>query len=198
MPLDLAAATAVSHRPHPHRIGPIPVRCGGYSRWFVLCARPASEAWADANVTEAGYVSFLPTIAVTRTQRGQRVTRTTPLFVGYLFVALDLAIDPWIPVTHLPGVRGFLHDGTLKPVPCPAGAVEALQAGEERRRSPTPPSALLRPLDAVSVAHGPFRRHTGQIVGINRDRAVVTLMLFGRLQDVHVAVADLVSAGENA
>jgi transcription antitermination factor NusG len=49
----------------------------------------------------------------------------------------------------------------------------------------------------VSVTAGPFRGHAGQVVGVNGDRAVVALLVFGRLQNLHFAVDDLVSAGEN-
>jgi transcriptional antiterminator RfaH len=197
MPLDQPISHGVSIPPHQGRVGHIPVRCGGYSpRWSVVCTHPKAEAWADANITDAGYVSFLPMIAAaTRNRRGQREIGNRPLFAGYLFVQLDLATDPWIAITHLPGVRGFIANA-LRPAQCPVGAVEALVAGDAQRRTQTPCAGLLRAMDACSVTAGPFCGHTGQVVGVNGDRAVVAVMLFGRLQNLHFDTADLVPAAD--
>jgi transcription antitermination factor NusG len=198
MPLDQHQSGCVYNR---HTPAPRPslAGCGGYLglRWFVLCTHPSSETWADANVTDRGYTTFLPMLAVRcRNRRGVLTDSLKPLFSGYLFVLLDLAADPWIPITHLPGVRRFIADGASRPTPCHPGAVEALQAGEASRRTFTPPSASLRRHDACQAVSGPWRGFPGTVVAISGSRAVVSVMLFGRLQDVHMPVASLVPAGE--
>jgi transcription antitermination factor NusG len=201
MPLDLTDNPVVAIRPQGcagTTLRPRQPRGSRGIQWFVVRCLHRQEPAAVTHIAEQGFRAYCPLVATTRWNRHahrERLTVLVPLFPSYAFTAFDRDADPWAPIKHTPGVLGIITTDT-QPVPCPVGAVEALQAGEERRRSPTPPSALLRALDAVSVAAGPFRGHTGQIVGINRDRAVVTLMLFGRLQDVHVAVADLAPAGK--
>jgi transcription antitermination factor NusG len=131
-----------------------------------------------------------------RNRRGIITDSLKPLFLGYLFVLLDLAADPWIPITHLPGVRRFIADGAMRPLPCHPGAVEALLAGEASRRTFTPPSASLRRHDACQVADGPWRGHPATVVAISGSRAVVSVMVFGRLQDVHMPLTSIVPVGE--
>jgi transcriptional antiterminator RfaH len=196
MPLDLTDNPVVSHRPHPHRIGPIPVRCCCNSpRWTVVATWPLAERWAHANLSGQGITCYLPLLATRRTdRRGDLVDALIPLFAGYLFVQHEPA-ESWTPIRTTPGVRAMLRNGTQLQYAQEAD-IRLLQAGEVMRATTTQPDAAMAPGAAVEVLRGPFARHCGQLVAAHRDRAVVTLMLFGRLQDVHVAVADLAPAGE--
>jgi transcription antitermination factor NusG len=203
MPLDLTDNPVVSHRPQgcagttlrPRQ----PCWRHGGTRWFVVRCIPRLEPVAVAGIAEQNFPTFLPLVATTRWNRHahrQRVTVLEPLFKTYGFAAFDRDQDPWPVIQRTRGVLSLILDG-MKPAPVQEGAVEALQAGEALRRChPTGDAATLAPGSAVAVRCGPFSGHRGQLVAAHRDRAVVTLLLFGRLQDVHVAVADLVSAGE--
>jgi transcription antitermination factor NusG len=150
-----------------------------------------AEQQAVDGIREQGFWTYLPLIAATRRDRYVEI----PLFPGYGFAAFDRDADPWGAINYTRGVMGLISSAG-KPTACPPGAVEALMAGEGARRSQTPCAGILRPLEAVSVVAGPFRGHPGQVVAVNGARAVVTLMAFGGLINVHVAVADLRAGGE--
>jgi transcription antitermination factor NusG len=118
-----------------------------------------------------------------------------PLFAGYLFVQHDPR-ESWTPIRTTPGVRAMLRNGHQLQYASEA-SVSVLQAGEDARRTtPTSPVAQLAPGASVAVLDGPFRGRQGAIVAISHDRAVVSVMVFGRLQDVHMPVASLVPTGE--
>jgi transcription antitermination factor NusG len=77
-------------------------------------------------------------------------------------------------------------------------SVSLLQAGEASRRTFTPPSASLRRHDACQVSDGPWKGHPATVVAISGNRAVVSVMVFGRLQDVHMPLDSLAPAQERA
>jgi transcriptional antiterminator RfaH len=179
------------------RIGPIPVRCGSRHgpRWFV--ATTHDPAVADTNLANQHFEAWFPTIAVRRRDpRGRWDVVPRPLFgPSYIFVRFNPAADPWGVILSTYGVRSIIMFELGIPAPCQEGAVEALQAGEEARRLLThQPDETLRALSSCQVVAGPFRGHRGQVVAVNGGRVVVTLMIFGRLQDVHVAASCLEAA----
>lgn len=162
-------------------------QCG--RMWAVVQSHPQAERWAEHNLNRAGYATYLPTYA---TKRRDPVLRTitriviAPLFPSYLFVRTT-PDAPWTPIRYAPGVRHLLmRDG--KPDMADAGAVEALQANEALRRTPTTPEALHRPGSACRLAHGPCRGADAVVVSVGPNMAMVSLLMLGALRTVAVPV----------
>jgi transcription antitermination factor NusG len=155
--------------------------------WCVAHTEPGAERYANDNLTRSGYATYLPLIAV---QRRDRVTRslvhtvTVPLFARYLFVAND---NPalWRPIRETPGVASVISSNG-RAHHARAGAVEALQAGEEARRLLTARRAVYVPGDAVSVRYGIVAGHRGVVRSIRDDTALVQLLFLGELRDIRL------------
>jgi transcription antitermination factor NusG len=64
--------------------------------------------------------------------------------------------------------------------------VEAVQAAEAQRATPTPDSALWAPGDAVALANGIFAGHHAIVTKVRSDRALVAIMMFGNIREVSV------------
>jgi transcription antitermination factor NusG len=99
-------------------------------RWFVARVLHHREGSAQFNLHRQGYRSFAP--GVRRTIRHARTMRSViaPLFPGYIFVILDLSVDPWRCVNSTIGVASLIM-GVEQPMPVPPGVVEALVAATE-------------------------------------------------------------------
>ena len=63
--------------------------------WYVVHTQPHAEDKAIFNLRRQGFETYLPKYLRTRrhARRTEQVAR--PLFPRYLFVALDLAVQPW-------------------------------------------------------------------------------------------------------
>jgi transcriptional antiterminator RfaH len=162
---------------------------GGGSAWYVVMSHPQAERRAAQHLDRQGYQAYLPLLAV---RQRDRVVRSmwhavqVPLFPRYLFVRFDAARDPWRPVLHTLGVASLVRVGNL-PIACPDGAVEALVATEDGRRTLEAPRALFAPGDAVSLGAGTaLEGHQGVIVKLRRSTASVAILLFGGLRQVTV------------
>ena len=196
MPLDAKPDTRLECRPTP-RDGRADLPCGREpAAWCVAATHPQAERWADANLRRIGYNTYLPLLAVRRRDRHTPTVRHTvlvPLFPGYLFVLLDAR--PWTPVRYAQGIRAMLMaDG--RPQTCPSGAVEALLAAEDARRTPMTHGNAIAPGDAVTVIAGALGGHLGCIASIDDDTASVSIMLLGRLTNVRMPLDQIVPAGE--
>ena len=177
-----------------------PISAGCYcnsprSGWIVAVTHPQAEAWANANLNRRGYRTYLPMVL---RHRPDRVTPTllhnvlAPLWPGYLFVHHD-SRDSWRPIYETPAVRSVLK--TRDQIQwANAGAVEALEASEELRRSIEPPNASWASGTVLEVASGSFRGHRGALVRVTKDRAAILLMLFGVLRQVDVPLDNLAVA----
>jgi transcription elongation factor/antiterminator RfaH len=98
---------------------------GGNQRWFLAHTLPRAELHAEMHLEAQGFRTHVPrVIKTTRHSRHLRIVRA-PLFPRYLFIILDLGRDRWLSVRSTVGVSSlFTCDG--RPVPVPAGIVEAL------------------------------------------------------------------------
>jgi transcription antitermination factor NusG len=88
----------------------------------------------------------------------------------------------------------LMADG--RPQTCPSGAVEALLAAEDARRTPMTHGNAIAPGDAVTVIAGALGGHLGCIASIDDDTASVSIMLLGRLTNVRMPLDQIVPAGE--
>ena len=161
---------------------PMPSGCRP-KRWFVVASYPRAERRAHAALHLKGYCPYLPLVTVRRPDRSYH---THALFPGYLFVHLDPA-KPWYPIRFAPGVFSLLTIEGI-PNPCPAGAVEALQATDAARASPLPASSYWAPGMPCSLAVGTLAAVPGVVLEVRDDMAFVSTMMFGHLREISVSV----------
>lgn len=161
-------------------LAPTPSGC---RNWFVVATKPKAERRAHAALHLKGYRSYLPLITV---RLPNRHYRTGPLFPGYIFTRLDLA-HPWYPIRYAPGVFSLITvDGI--PIPCPVGAVEALQEAEAVRALLPPARQRWSPGEPCTLNSGPFQDCDAVILKVGTDMALVALMMFGHLREVAVGL----------
>jgi transcription antitermination factor NusG len=157
-------------------------------RWTVAQTHPQAENWATVSLARAGYETYMPLFA---TMRGKpKRMAHVPLFSGYVFVALAPE-QGWVAARYALGVRRLCMAGD-HPTYVPDGAVEALQATEDARRSLPPADSIWRP-------GAPCRLNGGSLAGLDAvvstiagEVAVVHVLMLGELRAVTVDAAFLV------
>ena len=100
-------------------------------RWYAIQTRPRNERRALGHLSRQGFESYLP--EYTRTRRHARRTEvvSAPLFPGYFFIFLDLAVDSWSRVNNTRGVVGLVRSGSC-PISLPEGFVTDLIDREDK------------------------------------------------------------------
>jgi transcription antitermination factor NusG len=197
--LDATPQQAVATQQHDSAASLATVTHGVLRQWCVAHTEPGAERYANDNLTRSGYQTYLPLIAV---QRRDRVTRslthtvTIPLFTRYLFVAND---NPalWRPIRETPGVASVISSNG-RAHHARAGAVEALQAGEETRRLLTARRAVYVPGDAVAVRYGIVAGHRGVVTSVHGDTVSVALLFLGELRDIRLPLDCLAPVSADA
>jgi transcriptional antiterminator RfaH len=160
--------------------------CGSVT-WHVCQTHPQAERWAAENLRRQGYAHYLPLI---RVRRRDPVLRTltrqvdVPLFANYLFVALG-SRDPWTPVTNTRGVARLLMDQG-RPATVATPIVEALQAGEDARRSIQQPGDAWQPGAPCKLASGAFDGHDAVVTKLLARGVRVAVLCFGAMQEITV------------
>jgi transcriptional antiterminator RfaH len=151
------------------------------SRWYVAHTHPKLERTALDNLKRQGFLAYLPRYPKTRRHARRTEKIAAPLFPGYLFISMDVAATRWRAIRSTIGVRHLICQGDA-PTPVPDGVVEDIQAREGADglvavRDPLPFKAG----DAVQIAGGPLREHTGWFECLTDDhRVMVLLTLLGR------------------
>ena len=97
----------------------------GDERWFLVHTLPRSEKQAQMHLTWQGFSTHVPVVLKTVRHARQLRTVRAPMFPRYLFVILDLGRDRWLSIRSTVGVSSLFTCGD-RPVPVPAGIVEAL------------------------------------------------------------------------
>jgi transcriptional antiterminator RfaH len=119
-----------------------------------------------------------------------------PFFPGYLFVRLDLTLDPWRSINSTVGVVQLVMQGE-KPAPAPRGIVETLisacdESGVIIWRADLAPGQQVRLLD------GPFVGLIGQLDRVSdADRVCVLLEIMGGRTPVFVSRQSVIAANSS-
>ena len=168
--------------------------------WFVVSTHPQAERRAVQHLAQQGYTTFLPLYAARRRDRVIRTmfhTIETPLFPSYAFVQFDAHRDPWRPVLNTPGVFDLIRNRcTGMPEPVRAGAVEALEATQDARRSLPAENTQWAPGSVVRVANGIMAGHPGVVTQVGADMALVSLMFLGHLREISLPLDCLEPRGD--
>jgi len=83
------------------------------------------------HLTAQGYEVFAPVIQRRMCRRRELRITASPLFPGYIFVALNLHRDRWRSINGTAGVSSLVMAGDV-PLPLPHGLVEALAMGQNQ------------------------------------------------------------------
>src|SRR5690606_8689429 len=147
------------------------------ARWYVVSFQPGREDLAELNLNRQGFDVWMPRhISVVRHAR-RRYEKLVPFFPGYMFVSMDVDRERWRAVNGTLGVRCLIMQGE-KPLPCPVGLVEKLQAltGKHEIFSAV---TNLSVGDTVRVIKVPFADAIGSLVsvdGAGRVRILLQMM----------------------
>lgn len=149
------------------------------NRWYVASTHPNAEAKALWHLHNQGFRPYLPRYLKRRRHARKTEMVATPLFPGYLFVAMDLASTQWRAIRSTVGIRHLICHGDA-PVPVPPGVVEDIRAREDGGVVPMPAPSFAKG-EPVEVVDGPLRDQTGFFECVSdNERVIILLTLLGR------------------
>jgi transcription antitermination factor NusG len=162
-------------------------------RWYVAQTQHHRENLANVHLDAQSFRVFLPRFRKT-VRHSRKVCETiSPVFPGYIFVALDVERDRWRSINGTFGVARLLS-AEGRPVPVPRGVVEAFvlrldEVGLLRF------DLGLRPGQSVSVVAGPFAQSLGVLQRLDsRGRVRVLLEIMGGAVSVAMEGGNLSAA----
>ena len=147
--------------------------------WFILQFKPNSHHQAVKNLNQQGFETFLPLNDTTSRKASRFVTRTKPLFPGYMFISFDKTEPKWHKINNTYGVsRLITFNSILKSIP--TTFVENLM-----RRYDLLGNLLsvekLKKGDQVKILKGPFANFIATVEKYEDDQRIWVLMdLMGR------------------
>ncbi|PDQ18543.1 transcription antiterminator NusG [Mesorhizobium sanjuanii] len=147
------------------------------TRWYAASVFPGKESVAEWHLQRQGFHSFVPRYEKTTRHARRLETRSAAYFPGYMFVALDVALQRWRSVNGTLGVRSLVMQGD-RPLPVPSGLVERFIAltGEDGLldfRGGLAAGA------SVQILSGPFAEMIGRLDRLDpagRARVLVAFM----------------------
>jgi transcription antitermination factor NusG len=162
-------------------------------RWYVAQTLHHRENLAKLHLAAQSFKVFLPRFR--KTVRHSRKLRDTisPVFPGYIFVALDVELDRWRSINGTFGVARLLS-AEGRPIPVPIGVIEAFMLRLDEV------GILhfdlgLRAGQPVSVVAGPFAQSLGVLQRLDgRGRVRVLLEIMGGAVSVIMDGANLSAA----
>lgn len=154
--------------------------------WYVVHTKPKQEFRALEQLTNQGYVCYLPTLEVERICRVKRKICVEPLFSRYLFVRLNVITSNWTAVRSTRGVTGLLKFGgryaTLSDE-----CVTALRTAPQVRLQ-----EMFSPGQRVAVTSGPFSGFEGTYQTLDGEkRALIMIEMMNQPQKLSFAMETL-------
>jgi transcriptional antiterminator RfaH len=162
--------------------------------WYVARTHTHAESKASGHLRRQGFETYLPRYLKKRRHARRIETVQAALFPCYIFVAIDMAIQRWRPISSTIGVSHLVCNGD-EPSVLPPGVIESLRAKEDERGFV---QMQVRPQfrvgQKIKIENGVFASCLGLFEGMSdRERVVVLLDLFNR--KVRVALdGDFVAA----
>jgi transcriptional antiterminator RfaH len=166
----------------------------GREQWYVAQTLYHREKLAELHLRAQGFRPFFPQFR--KTVRHARKLRqvVAPVFPGYLFVIFDPERDRWHSINGTLGVSRLLT-ALKRPIPVPAGVVEALIGAIDASSGCVVLGADLRAGQAVRVVAGPFAGGLGVLERLDgKGRVRLLLSIMGgqmplKIDRAHVAAA---------
>lgn len=164
-------------------------------RWYVAQTHPNAELKACVNLQRQGFGVYLPRYLKRRRHARRIETVAAPLFPRYLFVAIDMSVQPWRGIHSTFGVNHLVCNGD-EPASVPGGVVENLQQRQDERgfvQLSLPPR--FAPGDKIRVLDGVFTACSGLFEKMtDSERVAVLLDLLGRKVRVVLYTESIVAA----
>lgn len=167
-------------------------------RWYVIHTYSGYENKVKADlehrietmgVSERVVDIQIPTEELTEVKEGgQRVTKESKVFPGYVLVRMDMDDHTWSVVRNTPGVTGFVGvDG--KPIPLSRQEFDKIMHRGEPGSAPKRTSVSLEVGQAVKVVSGPLADFDGMVSEVNAETGKVKVMvtIFGRETPVELS-----------
>ena len=142
--------------------------------WFLAQVKPNCAEIAKRNLGRQNFQTFLPMEEETIERNEKFVTTNRPLFPGYIFVAMDVAMGLWRKVNSTHGITKLVSFG-LEPSPVPRGVVFNLKQRCDDTGKLLPPK-VFQSGDKVVLTNGPFANFVAEVEKISRDRRIWVLM----------------------
>jgi transcriptional antiterminator RfaH len=161
--------------------------------WAVVNTQPHRERLAVTNLSRQNFDVYCPMILkrVRHARRAQDVLR--PLFLGYVFVAVDPDLQRWRPILSTFGVRTLIRTGE-RPSLLSDAFIQGIKA-REIDGAIVRPDAPYRLGQQVRLSGGAFDGLVATIIAMDeKDRLVVLMDLLNRPVKVRVDVGLVVAA----
>ena len=164
-------------------------------RWYVVTTYSGYENSVkqdlerriqSMNMQDKIYQVLVPEeIIETVDKKGKKKQKINKMYPGYVFVEMEVEKEmddrSWFNVRNTPKVTGFLGSsgsGT-KPVPVPKEEMDGIL---RKLGMISKPKFEINVGDAVTVIEGAFSNMTGEVVNINEEKEIITVLIdmFGR------------------
>jgi transcriptional antiterminator RfaH len=160
-------------------------------QWYVAHTQAHGETRALFNLKRQGFEAWLPRVWRKRRHARRAETVLRPLFSRYLFIHIDLEVEPWRPILSTFGIS-YVVGGDSGPHPIPDAVIDALMA----RTGPDGYFELgaesFRSGDKVRILEGPLAELEGIFQAASDDeRVMILLRLMGREVRVTVSGNDI-------
>ncbi|MCV2875290.1 transcriptional activator RfaH [Rhodobacteraceae bacterium XHP0102] len=166
---------------------------GPLKTWYLVQFKPNSHSIALRNLNRQGFETFLPMITVTARVGSRFMSRSRPLFPGYLFLALDAGQGAWRKINSTYGVARIVSFAG-QPSPVPHDLVAGLQARCDASGLLSAASDLA-PRDQVTLQKGPFAQFVATVESLDEEQRVWVLIdLMGQKTRINVARGDVTKA----
>ena len=165
--------------------------------WYVVQTQPRLEAKAVWHLGNQGFSTFFPRYRKERRHARKVDTVEAPLFPGYVFVALDLAVDRWRSVMSTLGVRSLVTLGG-KPAALPDDVFDELRSRADAvgLMDLQDDGPKFSPGDALEILKGPFKHCVGLFSERDDQRRVVILLdILGRTLRLPIAIHSVQPVG---
>jgi transcriptional antiterminator RfaH len=161
------------------------------NRWYVVNTQPHQEAPAELNLRRQGFEVWLPRFRRARRHARRIDSVLAPLFPSYLFVRLDLSVQPWRAINGTFGVVRLLCSGDA-PLSVPDGLVEQIMQRCDASDIVVLPRRPFAAGEVIRVGAGPFADFEGLFQTMSgRDRVVLLINMLGRKVRASVSLEEL-------
>ena len=152
------------------------------NHWHVARYERGESGLALARLEQEGFTAYLPRLY-------ESLTRSAPMFMGYLFVQES---DNWRAVSRVDGLkRGgvMCMAGSIdKPYRIPPHFIARCRAEEAESEGKAPPPAPFEPGDRVCLSTDDYALNTWTVTGLDAKGRVLFLMDFmGKLHQQAVS-----------
>ena len=162
--------------------------------WFLINTKPNAHTLARENLIRQGFEVFLPLMIKTFTKSGKFLTKTVPLFPGYLFMGSKLSGIPWKSINATRGVaKAVTLDGSYRPVN--GNIIDGIKSRCDKQ-SVLKSTDMISPGDLIKIERGPFTDFICSVEKITDDERVWVLMeILNQRTRIKVASGDLSKIG---